>query len=240
MTEPVMIAERLCVDRGNRRVLNDVTFSVNQGDIFALLGGNGAGKSTALLTFLGFIEPSSGKSYIHGRAVQQNLQTIRRQTAYLPESVSLYPHLSARENLTYFLSLSGVTSSSDEIEAGLDQVRLSKDVWSQQLASYSKGMRQKVAIALAILRRAPLLLLDEPTSGLDPVAIDEFNIILSKLSQSGTSVFMVTHDVYGACRIAKRVGLLQQGRMVGMFEAQNGLSISAEKVHEAFIEHQVS
>ena len=89
-------------------------------------------------------------------------------------------------------------------------------------------------------RRAPLLLLDEPTSGLDPVAIDEFHAILTALSESGTTVFMVTHDVYGACHVAKRVGLLQQGRMVGMFEAGDGVQISAEEVHQTFSTYHAS
>ena len=108
MTEPVLKAQGLCVDRGGRRVLDDVTFSIDQGDVFALLGGNGAGKSTALLTFLGFIPPVHGEAFVCGLNVQQDVQAIRSQAAYLPESVSLYSHLSARENLQYFLSLSGV------------------------------------------------------------------------------------------------------------------------------------
>lgn len=240
MTEPVLKAQGLCVDRGGRRVLDDVTFSIDQGDVFALLGGNGAGKSTALLTFLGFIPPVHGEAFVRGLNVQQDVQAIRSQAAYLPESVSLYSHLSARENLQYFLSLSGVERTADEIERGLGEVRLAAEARSRHLSSYSKGMRQKVAIALAVLRRAPLLLLDEPTSGLDPVAIDEFHTILTSLSESGTTVFMVTHDVYGACHVAKRVALLQQGRMVGQFQAGDGLQISAEEVHQTFTQYQSS
>lgn len=240
MTEPVLTAHGLCVDRGGRRVLEDVTFSIEQGDVFALLGGNGAGKSTALLTFLGFIPPAGGDAYVQGLNVRQDIQAIRRQTAYLPESVSLYSHLSALENLQYFLSLSGLERTASELERGLDAVHLAADARSRHLSTYSKGMRQKVAIALAILRRAPLLLLDEPTSGLDPVAIDEFHAILTALSDSGTTVFMVTHDVYGACHVAKRVGLLQQGRMVGMFEAGDGVQISAEEVHQTFSTYHAS
>ena len=236
----VLSAKNLCVDRGGRKVLDNVSFSIAQGEVFALLGGNGAGKSTTLLTFLGFIAQSSGDARIHNLQVQQNIHEIRRRTAYLPESVSLYSHLSARENVEYFLSLAGVERSIEEVEKGFDDVRLAVDVRARRLSTYSKGMRQKVAIALAILRRTPLLLLDEPTSGLDPVAIDEFNALLGFLSETGTTVFMVTHDVYGACHVAKRVGLLQEGRMVGMFEAAEGKQISAEEVHRSFIEHHPS
>ena len=143
----------------------------------------------------------------------------------------MYSHLSALENLQYFLSLSGLERTASELERGLDAVRLAADARSRHLSTYSKGMRESCHRA-SDTRRAPLLLLDEPTSGLDPVAIDEFHAILTALSDSGTTVFMVTHDVYGACHVAKRVGLLQQGRMVGMFEAANGVQISAEEVHK--------
>ena len=238
MKKSVLTAQGLCVDRGGRQVLQDVNFSVGEGEVFALLGGNGAGKSTTLLTFLGFIQPSEGKVSINGQDVHENKATIRQQTAYLPESASLYTHLSARENLRYFLKLAGVTRSSDEIEQALDTVSLAQDARSRRLGSYSKGMRQKVAIALAILRNTPVLLLDEPTSGLDPVAIDEFNAILMKLSEAGTTVLMVTHDVYGACHVARRVGLLQQGQMVGIFEAPEHGQISAEALHQTFAEHK--
>lgn len=238
MSETVLAADRLCVDRGDRRVLQDVSFTIERGEVFALLGGNGAGKSTTLLTFLGFIAPTSGDVRVNGLGVAGHTQEIRRQTAYLPESVSLYPHLTARENLHYLLSLAGVARTDEEIEGGLEQVGLASDSRGDRLSTYSKGMRQKVTIALAILRHAPVLLLDEPTSGLDPVAIDEFNAILGALSQSGTTVFMVTHDVYGACHVARRVGLLQRGRMVGLFEAGAGDQISAEEVHRSFSEHQ--
>ena len=123
MTEPVLTAHGLCVDRGGRRVLEDVTFSIEQGDVFALLGGNGAGKSTALLTFLGFIPPAGGDAYVQGLNVRQDIQAIRRQTAYLPESVSLYSHLSALENLQYVLSLSGLERTASELERGLGAER---------------------------------------------------------------------------------------------------------------------
>ncbi|MEE4212427.1 MAG: AAA family ATPase, partial [Parvularcula sp.] len=99
---------------------------------------------------------------------------------------------------------------------------------------------QKVAIALAILREAPVLFLDEPTSGLDPVAIDEFNGLVTGLSERGTTVLMVTHDVYGACQVARRVGLLRQGQLVGTFEAPADGRISPDEVHRAFAEEHAA
>lgn len=237
MSTPALTADSLCVDRDGQRVLTNVNFNVAAGEVFALLGGNGAGKSTTLLTFLGFIQPTSGLVKVNGVNVVDDVEAVHQQAAYLPESANLYPHLSAIENLEYFLSLARVSCSMTEIDQALDVVNLQTNARKKSLGSYSKGMRQKVAIALAILRNTPVLLLDEPTSGLDPVAIDEFNSILIELAASGKTVLMVTHDVYGACHVANRVGLLQQGQMVGMFEAAAGSQISAEEVHQAFTEH---
>ena len=97
-------------------------------------------------------------------------------------------------------------------------------------------MRQKVAIALALLRDTPILLLDEPTSGLDPVAIDDFNRLVRKLADDGRTVLMVTHDVYGACQVANRIGLLRDGELVGTFTAPDDGRIDTEVVHSAFVE----
>lgn len=233
MSLPLRV-EDLCVDRGGRRVLDGITFSVEAGQIYALLGGNGAGKSTTLLTALGFVPTVSGSFHINGRAIGDGDPASRHAIAYLPESVSLYPHLSARENLEYFLSLAGVATSAGAIDEALDRVALVFEARDARLESYSKGMRQKVAIALALLRDTQILLLDEPTSGLDPVAIDELHELVRGLAAEGKTVLMVTHDVYGACQVADRIGLLQQGRLVGEFVAEDGQRISTERVHEAF------
>ena len=140
----------------------------------ALLGGNGAGKSTTLLTFLGFLNPASGSVHVRGRDVNESLSAARQAIAFLPEAATLYGHLSAYENLRYFLSLAGTDTGRETLDDALDRVALQPEARGMRMETYSKGMRQKVAIALAILRDTPILLLDEPTSGLDPVAIDEF------------------------------------------------------------------
>lgn len=239
MTNIALQADDLSVSRGRTEVLSHIDFTVSEGEVFALLGGNGAGKSTTLLTFLGFLQPTSGAARILGEDVHEDINAVYQSTAYLPEAANLYPHLTAIENLRYFLSLARVNRPDDDLNAALDEVSLRTDARSERLETYSKGMRQKVAIALAILRRTPILLLDEPTSGLDPVAIDEFNQIITKLASNGTTVLMVTHDVYGACQVARRVGLLRRGQLVGLFEAPEGGRISPDAVHRAFSEeHQ--
>lgn len=233
-------AERLRVARGGRVVLRDITLVVNAGESYALLGGNGAGKSTTLLTFLGFLRPEAGSARIHGREVSSNRAAARRATAYLPESAALYDHLDAVENLGYFLGLSGTPAPRADIDAALDQVALTDDARGKPLAEYSKGMRQKVAVALAILRRSDILLLDEPTSGLDPVAIDEFHGLVRRLAAEGKAVLMVTHDLYGACQSADRIGLLRDGILVQEFTAPAGRRIDTEVLHRAFAGRSVA
>jgi ABC-2 type transport system ATP-binding protein len=227
-------AQSLDLARDGTRVLEDVSFTVAAGEIYALLGGNGAGKSTTLLAFLGFLAPSGGSVQVNGRDVSADVEAARAAISYLPEAATLYGHLTAYENLGYFLDLAGKKVSHADVEAALDKVALPLEARGRRMQSYSKGMRQKTAIALALLRDTPILLLDEPTSGLDPVAIDEFHAMVKSLAEAGRTVLMVTHDVYGACQVADRVGLLRGGRLVGSFVASDTGRIDTEQVHAAF------
>lgn len=227
-------AANLSVERSKQTVLQDVSFEVASGEVYALLGGNGAGKSTALLTFLGLLSPKSGSVRVQGRSVSDDLPAARRVTAYLPEAATLYEHLSAHENLAYFLSLAKTAADRAAVDRALDRVALQPEARDKRLGSYSKGMRQKVAIALALLRDTPILLLDEPTSGLDPIAIDEFNTLVRSLADDDRAILMVTHDVYGACQVADRIGLLRKGELVGDFDRPAEGRIDTEAVHAAF------
>jgi ABC-2 type transport system ATP-binding protein len=221
MSHSVIETRALHVSLDDKKVLKDLSFNVNKGEVFALLGGNGAGKSTTLKTLLGFIQPMSGDIFINQQSVIDNAIEARRNIAYLPESAALYDHLTAIENLNYFLSLANIQKQPDAIADALTRVALQPSAWQQTMKQYSKGMRQKVALALALLRNAPILFLDEPTSGLDPVAIDEFNRLVSQLAEEGATVLMVTHDVYGACQVAHRIGLLRDGQLVGTNRYRN-------------------
>ncbi|MFM7461289.1 MAG: ABC transporter ATP-binding protein [Burkholderiales bacterium] len=229
-----LAAEQLRVLRGGREVLSGVSFEVVGGEVYGLLGGNGAGKSTTLSTFLGFLPVSGGRVIVNTRDVGSDVAAARRAMAYLPEAAAMYEHLDARENLHYFLRLAGVVRGESEIDAALDRVSLAGDARGLKLRGYSKGMRQKVAIALAILRDTNILLLDEPTSGLDPTAIDEFHDLVRGLADAGKAILMVTHDVYGACQVADRIGLLRGGKLVDQFAAPAGGRIQTETVHRAF------
>lgn len=231
-----IVVNDLCVSRGGAEILQRISFTVERGSIYALLGGNGAGKSTTLLTLLGFLTPDEGTATVLDSDVAKHVGRLRQQIAYLPEAATLYPHLNAYENLAYFLDLAGKKTTHADLEKALNEVGLQPESRSRYMESYSKGMRQKVAIALAILRETPVLLLDEPTSGLDPIAIDEFNALVRNLAELGKTILMVTHDVYGACQVADRIGLLRGGRLVGSFDAANGERIDTDHVHAAFAE----
>ena len=231
---PVISAKDLSVAIDERLLLNNLCFDVNKGEVFALLGGNGAGKSTTLKTFLGLMKPSNGQASVMGFDVTKNINDVRKTVAYLPESVTLYGHLSGVENIRYFLSVAGIERDDTSIFDALKKVKLQENAWHSHLSNYSKGMRQKTAIALALLRNAPVLFLDEPTSGLDPAAIDEFNNLVSELSNNGATIFMVTHDVYGACQVAHRIVLLSNGTLTGSFEREGNTPIDTEAVHAAF------
>ncbi|MYB38384.1 MAG: ABC transporter ATP-binding protein [Gammaproteobacteria bacterium] len=231
-------AQALSVVRSGQEVLKNVSFRIAQGEVHALLGGNGAGKSTTLLTFLGFLAPASGSVQVQGRTVSEDVSAARQAIAYLPEAAALYGHLNAYENLRYFLSLARMDTQRPALDAALDRVALQAEAREMRMQTYSKGMRQKVAIAMAILREAPILLLDEPTSGLDPAAIDDFNRLVRELAEAGRTILLVTHDVYGACHVADRIDLLHKGELVGTFDRPPGMDrIDTEAVHAAFATH---
>jgi len=227
-------ANSLHITRSGKEVLSGISFEVGSGEVYALLGGNGAGKSTTLLSFLGFLSPASGDVRVNGVSVDADIAAARKLIAYLPESASLYEHLNAHENIHYFLQLAGISADQEMIDSALDRVSLAPEARALKLSGYSKGMRQKVAIALAILRDTEIMLLDEPTSGLDPIAIDEFHELVRSLADNDKTILMVTHDVYGACHVADKIGLLHSGKLVGEFVAEGGESIDTELVHKAF------
>lgn len=209
-----MEATGVTVAYGATTILRDLNLRVARGEIYALLGGNGAGKSTTLNAFLGFLAPQAGSVRVCGIDVAADPLAARGQLAYVPENVALYEHLSARENIDYFLRLAGSHPIDATIDDALRAVRLDPAAWTRRLGGYSKGMRQKVAIALAVARQVPLLLLDEPTTGLDPQATSEFNTLLQDLRARGSAIFMVTHDLLGAAEVADRIGFLERGHII--------------------------
>ena len=212
-TAPAIAIDGLHHSYGANPVLRGLDLTVQRGEIYALLGGNGAGKSTTLSALLGFLRPGSGSVRVCGTDPVADARAARSQMAYVPENVFLYEHLTARENIGYFLALAKAERGDDAIEVALSAVGLTQVAWDKRLSGFSKGMRQKVAIALALARDVPVLLLDEPTSGLDPRAVLEFNRLLDAAREREVAVLMVTHDLVSAVDIADRIGFLSEGKI---------------------------
>lgn len=198
---------------GDRHVLDGLTLSVGPGEVVALLGANGAGKTTALNLILGFDTVDAGRITVDGVDVGDEPMAARARLAYLPEHVALYPHLSGLDNLRYFTGLAGVRLDPRQREASLVAAGLPIDAHRRPAASYSKGMRQKVGIAIALARHVPLLLLDEPASGLDPVATADLSNLVRRVAARGTAVLVVTHDLFGVRAMADRLVILAGGRI---------------------------
>ena len=232
-TDPILI-DALTLAYGEHVVLDRLSLAVPAGSITALLGGNGAGKSTTLSALLGFTRAQSGTIRVCGIDPATNPDKTRRRVAYLPENVALYEHLSAVENADYLLALSGQRQTQDAITEALSAAGLQERAWNQRLGGFSKGMRQKVAIAVALLREVPVLLLDEPTSGLDPRATADFNALLVAVRARGTAVLMVTHDLLSAADIADRIAFLEAGRVAHEVTASGPERFDVRALHARF------
>ena len=213
--------------------LQGLNLTINEGEVFALLGQNGAGKTTTINLFLGFTEASSGEAKINGISVAENPLETKKHLAYIPETVMLYPNLTGIENLEFFSSLAGFTYGKEELSQYLSKAGLQKEAHNQRLSGYSKGMRQKVGIAIALAKKAKALLLDEPTSGLDPKAANEFSEILKELSKDGTAILMATHDIFRAKEVATRIGIMKEGNLVSVIDAS---SISANELEALYLQ----
>ncbi|MBM0104959.1 ABC transporter ATP-binding protein [Steroidobacter sp. S1-65] len=230
----MLSAKGLTKDHGVHRALHDVSFTIAAGEIYCLLGANGAGKSTTIKLFLGFLKPTSGSIEVDGLDPQREPEAVRRRLLYIPETVALYDELTGYENLDYFARLAGVKErSSMRLRDSLAAAGLASDAFDRRVGHYSKGMRQKVGIALAIVKQAKALLLDEPTSGLDPEASAEFHDLLVRLRDRGAAILMATHDLFRAREVATTIGLMQAGRLRRTLDAAQ---ITANDLESLYLE----
>lgn len=210
---------------GGQIALDHLNLNVKEGEIYCLLGANGAGKTTTINLLLGFIEPSSGSAHINQLDVHKNAKETKRHLAYIPENLMLYPNLSAVENLDYFSGIAGKKLSTQELKDFLEEAGLQPEAFDKRINAFSKGMRQKVGIAIALAKDAKVLLLDEPTSGLDPSASNEFGHLLQKLRDKGVATLMATHDIFRAREVATHIGIMKDGQLKQEFTA-NDISLS--------------
>lgn len=215
--------------------LDALDLRIEPGEVFCLLGANGAGKTTTINLFLNFVPPTSGVARINGLDVTEHPLETKRSLAYIPEQVMLYKNLSGVENLAYFAALSGKATYSDtQIRRFLADAGLPEEAADRRVSGYSKGMRQKVGIAVAMAKAASVLLLDEPTSGLDPKASNEFSVLLKRMSDSGTAILMTTHDLFRAKESGTRVGIMKHGRLV---ETLKTGEIGHADLEQIYLEH---
>lgn len=196
------------------RALNQLNLEVKPGQIYCLLGANGAGKTTTINLFLHFLQPTEGEARINGMNVTEHPRKTKEHLAYIPENLMLYPNLTGLENLDYFSRLSNKKYSRRELGELLTEAGLQPEAHQRRVSTYSKGMRQKVGIAIALAKQAKVLLLDEPTSGLDPKASKEFGQLLQKLSQQGVAILMATHDLFRARETGTHIGIMREGELV--------------------------
>ena len=215
--------------------LDDLTLKVEPGEIFCMFGANGAGKTTTINLLLGFIPPTSGTALIEGIDVAKDPLKAKRHVSFVSENVTLYGNFTAVQNLDYFSKLAGKRNlTKKDYTDVLARVGLQKEAFDRRVKNFSKGMRQKLGIAIAVVKDAGNVLLDEPTSGLDPQSGREFLEILVQMRDTGKSVFMSTHDIFRAKLIADRIGFMRKGKLVMLKTAKE---LAHEDLTDLYIQY---
>jgi len=220
--------------------LDNLSLEVKEGEIFCLLGANGAGKTTAINLFLNFIDPTAGSALINGIDVNKDPLEAKKYASYVSENVMLYGNFTARQNLDFFAKLGGKRElTKEDYHMHMRKVGLQEEAFEMRLKNFSKGMRQKLGITIAIIKDAPNILLDEPTAGLDPTAAAEFIKILKGLRDNGKSILMCTHDIFRTKTIADRVGIMKEGRLVMIRTREEFLEEDLEKIYLDYMQEAV-
>jgi ABC-2 type transport system ATP-binding protein len=212
-TEVMIEVEGLSKHFGDLRAVDDVSFTVNKGEIFSFLGHNGAGKTTTIRMLTGRSNPTSGRATIAGMDIVQQREQILPIINVVPEDQNLYERLTGRANLELFADLYGV--SHDRVDELLARVNL-EEASKRATKTYSSGMKQRLLIARALINSPQLLFLDEPTRGLDPASSKELREMISELSQQGTTVFLTTHLMEEADDLSHRVAFISNGKLVAV------------------------
>jgi ABC-2 type transport system ATP-binding protein len=215
---PIIETNKLQRLFGEHKAVDDMTFHVKQGEVFGLLGPNGAGKTTTVRLLNGILPPSSGTARVFGFDPVTQGESIRRKTGVLTETPALYERLSARENLEFFGTLQEIQDRelNHRVDGMLEFFELSSRA-NDKVETYSKGMKQRLALARALIHKPPLLFLDEPTSGLDPEAAQQVNDLIANLAnQNGQTVVLATHNLTEAQRLCDRVAIMNKGKILAL------------------------
>ena len=231
---PMLEARALTKRFGDNLALDNVDLSVGEGETVCLLGANGAGKTTTINLFLGFTEPSGGAALVNGIEVARDPAAARRSLGYVAEMVALYPALTGAENLDFFARLAGQKVDPAERDAILARLRFPDGAIDRAAGSYSKGMRQKLGLAIALMKHARAILLDEPLSGLDPAAANDLVSVLRDTAAGGTALLISTHDIFRAKDVATRIGIMRHGRLL---EVIDPAALSASELEAIYLTH---
>jgi ABC-2 type transport system ATP-binding protein len=212
--DPIIELESLVHRYGDVDVLHGIDLQVEPGEIFGFLGHNGAGKTTTIHILTTLITPTSGSARVRGFDVVRDRLQVQRSIGYVPESVRLYDSLTAAENLRFFAELSGVEDPARAIDETLGFLD-SRELADRRVGTFSKGMRQRIGIAQAILHRPRVLFLDEPTSGLDPMGVRQLRDTIVELNaELGMTIFMNTHLLSEVARVCTTIGVLAEGDLI--------------------------
>jgi len=194
--------------------VHDLTTEIREGEIYGLLGPNGAGKSTTILMLTGLIEPSAGRCLVAGLDVARNPVETKQRIGYMPEDVGFYPGLTAEENLAYFAKLYGMDPALRRKRIADLLVTVGLDGVFKQVGGYSKGMRQRLGLAKALLNDPAVIILDEPTANLDPQGVTDYRRIITGVAREGKTIVVSSHILAEVSRVCTRVGILSRGRLI--------------------------
>ncbi|HOO56687.1 MAG TPA: ABC transporter ATP-binding protein [bacterium] len=220
--------------------VDHLELEIRSREIFCMLGANGAGKTSTLMLILGFSDPTDGKVEICGIDVNKDPLGAKKRVAYVSENVMLYGNFTARQNLDFFTKLAGKKATDEDYKRVLLRTGLAEEAHKRKVKGFSKGMRQRLGIAIAIMKDAELILLDEPTSGLDPKGGMEFLKILDELRQEGKGILMTTHDIFRAKEIADRVGIMSGGNLVRVLGKDEVESENLETLYLQYISQNIT
>ncbi len=216
--------------------VNKSSFEVKQGEIFIMLGANGAGKTTTINLILGFTEATAGSIYINKIDAIKNPLEVKKYVAFVDENVRLYGGFSGLQNRDFFSKMAGKYDMKEKDYINImEKVGLPDDSYNRPLKNYSKGMRQKIGIAIALAKDAPLIILDEPTSGLDPKAGADFVSLLLQLKKAKKTIFMTTHDIFRAKKLADHLGIMANGELKIVMDKKKILKADLEKIYIKYV-----
>ena len=231
MLEAIQLTKRY----GSHLALDRLNLKIEPGEVFCLLGANGAGKTTTINLFLNFVDPTSGKAFVNGVDVATDPVGTKQFVSYIPEHVMLYRHMTGLENLEYFAGLiPGAQHTKEQLIDLLRTAGLPEHATNRPVEGYSKGMRQKVGLAIAAAKSAKAILLDEPTSGLDPKASNTFSESIAEISAKGVAILMATHDLFRAKESGTRIGIMRDGVLREILRCSE---ISHSELQQTYLDH---